>query len=52
MSTVRDARIAAAIRAMQDNGPRLLEGDELYYMAVAVVDALFLPDQLIDNATV
>jgi hypothetical protein len=52
MTTVRDARIRAAIRAIQslEHDFSLLDPDEFYDIAVAVVDALFAPDPVIDNA--
>lgn len=49
---VREVRIRAAVLALVQSAPEIVEADEIYDMAVAVVDTLFTPDALVDNATV
>jgi hypothetical protein len=52
MTTVREARITAAARAIDKQAPESLRRAAIIPMATAVVDALFPADAFIDNAEV
>lgn len=51
-TTVREARIVAAARAIDREAPEILKRSAIRRIATAVVDALFTPDSLIDNAKI